>query len=156
MKKLSAELSLPPGYLPPLDLITAKSLHEIVRRLYITVTKQKSGYICTGQFRLFRLCKACLDPESPIPVVVRPRTGIDAIRENLLIELLLIPALLGTPRNNLKQLGAAWSRADEHQLLTKLLTTTDLKACAKLFGVDPRFLKKDGKQDSSSSAEAES
>jgi hypothetical protein len=152
IETLTKELSLPPLYLPPDCLLRANTFHLLTSCYPITVVKQKTSknnpqetkYLCTGHIRLFRWCKAYLGPKSVIPVIVRTRLKHDIIRENYLIELLIVPALLGAPPKSLKPLASAWIRADDKGLLHKLVTSTDVKTFAKLFGVDHRVYKKNG------------
>jgi len=151
IEALTRELSLPPFYLPPDCLLTANTLHLLTSRYPVTVVKQKASkngpqetrYLCTGHLRLFRWCKAYLGPKSVIPVIVRTRLRPEIIRENYLLELLIVPALLGAPPKSLKLLASAWVRADKQNQLDKLVSSTGIKTFAKLYGVDRRVYKDD-------------
>ena len=151
---LAKELSLPPYHLPPFDLLTENALQQLASLSPITVVKQKpkkndpqdTKYLCIGNLRLFRWCKAFRGPKTVIPVIVNPWLRPEAIRENHLLELLIMPPLLGVPPKGLEPLAFAWDQTNEQRQLDTLMTSRDIKAFERLFGVDHRILKKKKKK----------
>jgi len=143
VKQLYAELQLPYFPQPPVECIPKAVVLSLLRRIPILVRKEKGVNLCIGNVRLYRLGRAIpLDDGDRIRAVeysgFLTKDRLAELKQDLLIETYLMPAVYGRRTPEAEALSSACARVAE-KCLEFWPTPEQL---AKLYRKDPYQLKK--------------
>jgi hypothetical protein len=115
-------LDLPYFPEPKAGCVPKDILRTLLERAPILICKEgKDRDACIGNVRLFRLARITLDSREPVPTIryEGSLTGKrrEQLREGLLIETFLLPAIFGRRAAELEALSVAWGRATTAKML---------------------------------------
>jgi hypothetical protein len=137
VEELNRELELPYGSSPRQECIPKGVVHNLLERMPILIHREKDRVLCVGNIRLFRLARVVLDPSESVPTLEYKgnlsKERRERLREGLLIEAFLLPAIFGQRTSELQALSVGWERAEKAQML-KFWSGG---SCAGLYGEDP-------------------
>ena len=114
-------LNRPPFPLPPSKCLPREIVRNLLEVMPLLVTREKDDVVCVGNVRLYRLANYALDPQEFVPTRQPAATlttdGCDSLKNSLLAEAFLLPAIFGRRTAEQRSLKTAWERATEAKLL---------------------------------------
>lgn len=133
---LDSELNLPYLSQPPQESLPKDVVRILLERTPLLTRQEKGHAVCIGNIRLYRLALVILGPSEFVPTIEHSGAltadRIERLRQGLLAETFLLPAVYGRRAPELKALRAAWERAAE----AKMLEFWPCKGFAGLYGED--------------------
>lgn len=123
---------------PPSGQLTDEGLRRLANHQLIHVVEKGGRYWCIAGFRIFRILKAGLPGASEIPVVLQRRIRSVELRDSVLLELLVIPAILSIHPLERKLMGELWQSQRDSEFFVSALRNSGTGALAQILGCDPR------------------
>lgn len=110
-------LNRPPFPLPPLKCLPPEVVRSVLESMPLLVMKEQDEVVCVGNIRLYRLANYALAPQEFVPTrqlaATLTNNGSDNLKNSLLAEAFLLPAIFGRRPAELRALKLAWQRAAE-------------------------------------------
>lgn len=143
VKELEGVLKLPPFALPRSECMPKDVVRILVERIPLLTCKEKNAIVCIGNIRLYRLASFVLD-ESEFVQTIQYSGSLsnkrrERLKQGLLIETFLMPAIFGRRAHELQALSPAWGKAADANLLSFWAGCGSL---AELYREDPSLMKR--------------
>lgn len=143
VKELQGALKLPPFALARSECIPKDVVRILVERIPLLTCKEKNAIVCIGNIRLYRLASSVLDKSELVQTIQYSGSlsnkRRERLKQGLLIETFLMPAIFGRRAHELQALNSAWERAADANLLSFWAGVGSL---AELYREDPSLMKR--------------
>ena len=114
-------LNRAPFPLPPSKCLPREIVRNILEVMPLLVMREQDVVVCVGNIRLYRLANYALDPQEFVPTRQLAATlttdCFDNLKNSLLAEAFLLPAIFGRRTAEQRSLKIAWERAGKAKRL---------------------------------------
>jgi hypothetical protein len=116
----------------PLGQLTTSGLIDLVHHRPLYITAKGGKYWCISGFRIFWLLQAALPRDTQIPVLFLGRIRPTVLRDFILYELLLVPAIQTLHPHDKRLMGKLWQARKDSEVFKNSLQSTGAKGLARL------------------------
>lgn len=131
----------------PIDIASQAGLLRLANRLILHVVQFDGAYRCVGNLQLFRVLRTSLPPGAIIPAIVHEGLSPAELKDLIVVDLLVVPALYTIHPRERSRFGDAWDRKQNVPLLQRIFSLPVMMALSKLIGCDMRTLKGKSNED---------
>lgn len=121
VRDLDDILNLPPFPQPPTQNIPEDVVRHLLQRMPLLVCNENGATACIGNTRLYRLAHFVLQLDDLVPTIQYSgslsKNRREHLKQGLLTERFLMPAIFGRRKNELLALSSAWKSAKHAKLL---------------------------------------
>jgi hypothetical protein len=143
VKELQGALKLPPFALARSKCIPKDVVRILMERIPLLTCKEKNAIVCIGNIRLYRLASSVLDKSELVQTIQYSGSlsnkRRERLKQGLLIETFLMPAIFGRRAHELQALNSAWERVADANLLS---FWAGVESLAELYREDPSLMKR--------------
>lgn len=141
IEALCAELGIPPLRFAPRLARQDPAFREYLKAGVLTIVRETRKVHVTANIRLFIAMRSVLDPGDKIQCIERLDQDQQAIQTGAIRELIYLPAVAGIHFSEVEVIAEAAKRANSRKLWQPETASVE-NYMARLYGVDPRKLKK--------------
>ena len=122
----------------PTSVISKFGLMELATHQPLQVVQEQGKYYCIGGLKFFRLIKYDLPADRTLPVFLYPGLNKRALRNHILFDLFMMPALAGLDMHDRRTLNEIWTKFEKEDPFGRALGCKIGEAFNKLLNCDLR------------------